>query len=625
MNTNVLWSLVDILRGSLKIQDAIVVALQVIAWIDISSKYSDLPVTYNPESRPQHGEDLGNVFTALSKAMSLGQNAAAFGYTESVVRQIDQVSLAMLIDSAERLVRNGSIGQHIVSEIVELISQQDGAVILPIEVTDLMVALANIQVMEPPETVYVPFNEGFPFGWAADRSGADAWLEIMRPSPIPWILNLLFQAKIHIAVSDPLRSPAFITKGRLTVFDKAIAFPPLNWKVDLKTQTRSEPSAGQKFSTSPSASLDVFNRFPEVTNSGNILSVRHLMAQTKGRAVIAVANGLLFSPGAEHSLRKDLIDRGIVSTIIAMPPALMKKTTIPFSILVLDMEKRSEGVLFIDASVSEFYIKDGKGRAELRWWQDILELATSTRESNYKVYVTNTAVRENDYQLQPSRYCLPAEQQRLENFLQTRSLDHIGGYVDFHRPPNSSSAESAIDVIEVSVSDFPDFGYIQTPKKSVKIDQKITKKSDDRFLRPHDILIVVKGSVGKIAIIPHSVPPPGPGGWVAGQSCLVLRNESVGTIKLKNEAPSLTFSSQVLYMYLRSDIGQMLIKRIETGTTVKLVSMRELQILPILNFTDQEKSLAENAFLDQVELQESIDAARKRQIFLSSKLWPLNF
>jgi hypothetical protein len=37
------------------------------------------------------------------------------------------------------------------------------------------------------------------------------------------------------------------------------------------------------------------------------------------------------------------------------------------------------------------------------------------------------------------------------------------------------------------------------------------EENADRFLRPYDIVLIIKGSVGKVGIVPSDVPEPGPG------------------------------------------------------------------------------------------------------------------
>jgi type I restriction enzyme M protein len=50
------------------------------------------------------------------------------------------------------------------------------------------------------------------------------------------------------------------------------------------------------------------------------------------------------------------------------------------------------------------------------------------------------------------------------------------------------------------------------------------EENADQFLRPYDIVLIIKGSVGKVGIVTTDVPEPQvPGGWVAGQSAIVLR------------------------------------------------------------------------------------------------------
>ena len=49
------------------------------------------------------------------------------------------------------------------------------------------------------------------------------------------------------------------------------------------------------------------------------------------------------------------------------------------------------------------------------------------------------------------------------------------------------------------------------------------EENADQFLRPDVIVLIIKGSVGKVGIVPTDVPESDPGGWVAGQSAIVLR------------------------------------------------------------------------------------------------------
>jgi type I restriction enzyme M protein len=79
-------------------------------------------------------------------------------------------------------------------------------------------------------------------------------------------------------------------------YDIAAAIPPLGQRIDMQWLDRAVPG-----------------RFPERTSSGTVLAVRQLLAVTRARIVIAVPNGLLFSSGAENSLREDLLRRGLLA------------------------------------------------------------------------------------------------------------------------------------------------------------------------------------------------------------------------------------------------------------------------------------------------------------------------
>jgi hypothetical protein len=85
-------------------------------------------------------------------------------------------------------------------------------------------------------------------------------------------------------------------------------------------------------------------------------------------------------------------------------------------------------------------------------------------------------------------------------------------------------------------------------------------------------IVIVKGSVGKIGIVPPNVPEPGPGAWVAGQSAIVLR---------QRDNPQVEIDPRVLLVQLRSPIGQELLTGIVSGASIPLIQLRELMRLPV--------------------------------------------
>ena len=79
-----------------------------------------------------------------------------------------------------------------------------------------------------------------------------------------------------------------------------------------------------------------------------------------GTAAIVQFPGALYRGGAEQKIRKYLVDNNYVDTVIQLPPDLFFGTTIATCILVLKKSKKTNAVLFIDASE----------RVRSRWQQE---------------------------------------------------------------------------------------------------------------------------------------------------------------------------------------------------------------------------------------------------------------
>ncbi len=123
-----------------------------------------------------------------------------------------------------------------------------------------------------------------------------------------------------------------------------------------------------------------------------------------GTAAIVEFPGVLYRGGAEKKIRKYLIDNNYVDTVIQLPPDLFFGTTIATCILVLKKSKKTNDVLFIDAS-AEFVRGGNKNKLTEMNQQKILD-AFTTREDveHFAKVVPNTEIAERDYLISVSSY-----------------------------------------------------------------------------------------------------------------------------------------------------------------------------------------------------------------------------
>ena len=113
--------------------------------------------------------------------------------------------------------------------------------------------------------------------------------------------------------------------------------------------------------------------------------------------------------------------------------------------------------------------------------------------------------------------------------LPTVSLDEVALFIQpVPNKDRGSDEPTAISVYEIGAADIPTTGYIRKPDRPISIQLSSRRSGDpkDVFLRPYDLLLIIKGSVGKVGVVPRNVPPPGSDGWIAGQSAIVLRSKS---------------------------------------------------------------------------------------------------
>ena len=146
-----------------------------------------------------------------------------------------------------------------------------------------------------------------------------------------------------------------------------------------------------------------------------------------GVMAIILPHGVLFRGGVEAKIRKKLLDDGHIDTVIGLPANLFYSTGIPVCILVLKKCKKSDDVLFINAS--EHYAKD-KRQNRLRIGEDdepddiekIINTYIERPEKPIERYarrVSMDEIKENDYNLNITRYVSTAKPERVIDLADT--------------------------------------------------------------------------------------------------------------------------------------------------------------------------------------------------------------
>lgn len=593
-NEKILQQVMDIIRGPIAVHEALVFSLQLLCWAQLSKD------DRMPDGLKIQAKSFADPHWVRDVWGDLGQRPGIIGAAYSgskLPARLEPSRLGAAIELCMHLAETGVLDSFNPSDsFSQIFGREAMEFCLPAELADAMIALADVK---PKTSVYTPWDNSAQLATrAAVQQGTSAYIETMHDPMLPALISMFATGDIEIAHSDPIREPSAVEGGKLRQFDACVGFPPLGLRYTAEVIGR-----------------DWYNRFRDRSGSGAVLAVRHIVAQTRGRAVIAVPYSLLFSPGGELALREDLLKMGAIEAVISMPSGLLANPTISFALLVLNTKEPSKSIRFINAESDRFRepIPRARARALLVDIEGIVARATGIITDDLVAEVSIEEVVNNGCILQVSRYVIPESQRKIQAVLaknQTRLLEDI---VTIIRPMPPTPSTDTVSAWEVMTSDLPEMGYIPVPTKEVQIDKSNAIRRR-LFLCPYDVLLVFKGSVGKVGIAPSSVPEPGEGGWLAGQSAVVLRVNNPKEVDPKG-----------LAVYLRSELGQMLLESISVqGATIPMIQLRELQKLPVVIPPKKDAAEIGNILDEQASIQQEIETLRSRQVKLAKQFWTLD-
>lgn len=123
-----------------------------------------------------------------------------------------------------------------------------------------------------------------------------------------------------------------------------------------------------------------------------------------GIMTIVLPHGVLFRGGEEGEIRKNLIEKNKIDTIIGLPANIFYGTGISTIIMVLKQKRANTDVLIVDASKG--FVKEGKNNklraSDIKRIVDVVTRRDSV--DKYSKVVSRDEIRANDYNLNIPRY-----------------------------------------------------------------------------------------------------------------------------------------------------------------------------------------------------------------------------
>ena len=176
-------------------------------------------------------------------------------------------------------------------------------------------------------------------------------------------------------------------------FDAVVANPPYSLKWDNAESKLKDPRFKDYGKLAPKSKADY--AFVEH-------GIYHL--KPSGRMAIVLPHGVLFRGAAEGTIRKAIIDKNYLDAVIGLPSNLFYSTGIPTVILVFRKDRKTNDVLFIDAS--KHFEKDKK---QNRLREEDIDLILETYKNRQDVdklahVATLDEIKDNDYNLNIPRY-----------------------------------------------------------------------------------------------------------------------------------------------------------------------------------------------------------------------------
>ena len=325
----------------------------------------------------------------------------------------------------------------------------------------------------------------------------------------------------------------------------------------------------------------------------------------------------LMSPGIAARTSKDLeyfreelVQKNWLDAVIALPSGGNSATNLEGLLLVLKKD-RAVGDPIQMVAAQELLIQK-KGKSSKQLWdtngvKELTQLLNHRRDSSYARLIPAQELEANGFSFQVSRYLHSEDDLVLQRYLDSRSTVQLGDLAEIRRPVASlgRQEDEGIEVREVTPGDIDDSGQLLQGSKLIRLPEAALAKGRQHLLERGDVLLSIKGGLGKVSVVQDLEQP-----TVPGQAFCVVR--------LRPNAP---LTPAALVQYLRSAVGQTLLNKAGQGAAVSFVPMGEVKGLPVVIPSSSELQRAESLEQESVALSREVEELSRRLQQLSRRGW----
>ena len=359
--------------------------------------------------------------------------------------------------------------------------------------------------------------------------------------------------------TDALADPKYITSdGHLQTFDRVITMPPFAFRA---TSGINENKFNRfRYGALPNSNAD----YAFISNAISSLN-------ETGKALLLMPLGILYRGGREGKIRKQLVKNNLVEAVIKLPTGLFTTTNVATCIIIFNKDKKDRKMLFINADQKQ--------------WKDIQHRQTSLNKTGItainKLYhnphdcegIAKVVMNDNYHDtLDVDKYVLPTNavidgqtyHLNLDK-LKTITTQPLGNLVTIIRgynvTTNREHGDNNVNVIKINNVNN---GVIDHDLTKATL---VTNRGDYYYLQDNDILLSVRGTIGKTALFKAN-----------NATMPTVVNSNMIALRVNNAHQLL---SEWLLLFLQSPVGQVLLQSNRGATAIASVNIKDIENIPI--------------------------------------------